>query len=111
MAETGHSETTTETRKEMMMVIDGVEYVRAEEVTSRTDHVCVIASNGWIFEGWKTSDDSPHVRLVNANVVRSWSNGLGIGGLADPEHKDEYTLDKIGSITVRDVIAEIDLRW
>ena len=46
-------------------------------------------------------------------MVRSWSNGLGIGGLADPAHKDEYTLDAIGAIEVfaDKTISVIELRW
>ncbi len=46
-------------------------------------------------------------------MVRKWSNGLGIGGLADPAHKDEYTLDKLQDayIYADKVIAVIPLGW
>lgn len=91
--------------------INGTEYVPATEIAeySKTEHVCIIADRGWIFEGRKREDGS----LADAHVVRRWDNGLGIGGLADPAHKDEYTLDAIGDIRIAHhaVIAEIPLRW
>lgn len=90
--------------------INGEEFVKASEYEG-SDHVCIIADRGWIFEGYRESEND--YRLKNANVVRSWSNGRGIGGLADSEYKDEYTLDYIGCIEVaeRSVIAVIPLRW
>ena len=94
------------------MNIDGVEYVPASEVMTYSDseHVCVIADRGWIFEGYRKSDE---YKLSNAHVVRKWSNGLGIGGIAKPEHKDDYTLDDIGCIEFlpHAVIAVIPLEW
>lgn len=101
-------------RKEDMareVKIDGVEYVEKTEGYLETSHVCVIADRGWIFEGYR-SDDSGY-ELTNAHVVRKWDNGLGIGALAKAEHKDDYTLDEIGCITVnpRSVIAVIPLEW
>ena len=100
-------------RRNTMLNIDGTDYYTKDELEvaayDTTEHVCVIAERGWIFEGRKREDGT----LANASVVRSWSNGLGIGGLADPEHKDDYTLDYVGdlSIAARAVIAEIPLRW
>lgn len=76
------------------------------------EHVCVIATNGWIFEGYRDPDADEHgIALMGAHVVRKWSNGLGIGGLADPEHKDDYTLDKVGHVLVHNVVAVIELGW
>lgn len=87
--------------------INGEEYVKKSK---DSEHVCVIADRGWIFEGYKQGDS---YKLSNAHVVRRWNNGLGIGGLAKPEHKDEYVLDEIGSIEIstRAVIAVIQLEW
>ena len=94
------------------MNIDGVEYVPASEVMNYSDseHVCVIADRGWIFEGYRAGET---YKLSNAHVVRKWSNGLGIGGLADPDHKDDYTLDYIGCIELAPnaIIAVIPLGW
>jgi len=91
------------------MNVDGIEYVPV----NRSSHVAVIAPNGWIFEGKALDDGEPqgHITLMGAHVVRRWDNGLGIGGLADPAHKDDYTLDPIGTITVHQVVAVIELRW
>ena len=101
--------------------INGTENVKAEEVRSiesyaNWKHVCIIATNGWIFEGYQDADlatGAGNIGLADAHVVRSWSNGLGIGGLTDPAHKDEYTLDAIGSIEVftDKTISVIELRW
>lgn len=91
--------------------IDGIDYVEKAAAYEDGNHVCVICTNGWIFEGHAT--DGSKRKLTDSHVVRQWSNGLGIGGLADPEHADEYTLDHIGCIEIdaRAVIATITLRW
>lgn len=94
--------------------VNGTEYVKRSEIEyAGSDHVCVIADRGWIFEGRRVPCDGDNVRLADASVVRKWSNGLGIGGLAKAEHKDGYTLDHIGGIEVvaRAVIAIIPLEW
>lgn len=89
--------------------INGTEYVPAAQAYDGTEHVCVIADRGWIFEGYKREDGT----LANAHVVRKWTNGLGIGALADNEHKDDYTLDAIGDLRIapRAIIAEFPLGW
>ena len=76
-------------------------------------HVCVVLDYGWIIEGMVTGRDGGELRMEDASVVRRWSNGRGIGAIADPAHKDEYTLDPIGDVRVRDsrVLFEIPLRW
>lgn len=93
--------------------INGTEYVKVSEMQNVGDceHVCIIADRGWIFEGYRTPERPYELR--RAHVVRKWSNGLGIGGLASPEHKDEYTLDELGAVQIspRAVIAEIPLEW
>lgn len=97
--------------------INGEEYVKASGLPAlldweTADHVCVIADRGWIFEGYRDLAE-PGVRLNRAHVVRRWDNGLGIGGLAKAEHKDEYELDELGAVEVfeRAVIAVIPLEW
>lgn len=93
------------------ITVNGVEYVEKGEGFKDSEHVCVIADRGWIFEGYR--DDDTSYRLANANVVRRWDNGLGIGGIAKAEHKDDYTLDAVGSIEInpKAVIAMIPLEW
>jgi hypothetical protein len=76
-----------------------------------TDHIIVIAQRGWIFEGYKDKAVTDKIQLLNANVVRSWSNGKGIGGLCIEANKDEYTLDPVGTVSFPNegVIAVIDI--
>ncbi len=96
------------------IIVDGIEYIEKGEGYKDREHVCVIADRGWIFEGHVDPDwDGDGIKLTGANVVRRWDNGLGIGGLADPEHKDDYTLDAIGDLHVygHAVLAVIPLRW
>lgn len=76
-----------------------------------TDHIIVIAQRGWIFEGYKDKAVTDKIQLLNANVVRSWSNGKGIGGLCKKDSKSEYKLDEVGQIFFPNegVIAVIDI--
>lgn len=91
--------------------INGKEYVEKTDAYKDSEHVCVIADRGWIFEGYKQDDTG--CKLSNAHVVRRWDNGLGIGGIAKDEHKDDYTLDEIGCIEIntKAIIAIIPLEW
>ena len=92
--------------------INGEKYIRADGNID-TDHIIVIAQRGWIFEGYKDKDVIDKIRLLNANVVRSWSNGRGIGGLTKEEYKKEYTLDPVGVVEFASegVICTINIEW
>ena len=70
---------------------------------------CFVIEQGWIIVGEVTMYNEMLVNLNNASVVRSWSNGRGIGGIAKAEYKDEYTLDPIGEVTIkaRKILFEI----
>jgi len=100
--------------------LDGKKYVEFDpnkvdiQPAVDTDHIIVIAQRGWIFEGYKDKSITDELVLLKTNVVRSWSNGKGIGGLAGG--KSGYTLDPIeGDGTVRlaneAIIAKIDVKW
>jgi hypothetical protein len=100
------------------IMLNGTEYIPVQDVTTvgvtGTDHVIVIADRGWIFIGHATDytpGTSGPVTLTDASVVRRWTNGKGIGGLADPGHKDDYTLDAVGTLTVHAPLAIIEARW
>lgn len=84
---------------------------KSKKTTPETDHVIIIAQRGWIFEGKKVKDVTDRVKLLEANVVRSWSNGKGIGGLRKKENKSEYTLDEVGTVSFPNeaIIAMIDI--
>ena len=97
--------------------INGERYIREADVSTfvsfETDHIIVIAQRGFIFEGYRDISVTDKIRLLNANNVRSWSNGRGIGGFAKKEYKGEYTLDPVGIIEFapEGVIATISCEW
>ncbi|MDR1298667.1 MAG: hypothetical protein LBJ84_00250 [Oscillospiraceae bacterium] len=68
-----------------------------------------VMDNGWILVGIPGEGNA----LTEASVVRRWSNGKGIGALAQPEHKEEYTLDYIGGVELRAprIVFSIPCGW
>lgn len=76
-----------------------------------TDHVIIIAQRGWIFEGHADKSVTDKIQLLNANVVRSWSNGKGIGGLCKKALKGDYTLDEVGTVSfpIEGVICTLNI--
>ena len=77
-------------------------------------NVCIVCEYGWIIKGVKDKmSDSETMILHDASVVRRWTNGKGIGGIAKAENKREYTLDLIGDVNVRQskVLFEIPCEW
>ena len=78
-----------------MLNINGTEYYTKDELAEQgfvgSEHVIAICTQGWIFEGRMVEENV----LTDAHVVRSWTNGMGIGGLQTKAHKDEYTLDAL----------------
>ncbi len=77
-------------------------------------NVCIVCEYGWIIKGTRSKEtDSEVVVLNDASVVRRWTNGKGIGGIAKAENKDEYTLDPIGDVWVRQnkILFEIPCEW
>ena len=100
-----------------MIEINGETYIKEADANrvacADTDHIIVIAQRGWIFIGHRDKDVTDKIRLLDASVVRKWSNGRGIGGLAKGEYKDEYTLDQTGTVEFapEGVIATIMVEW
>lgn len=68
---------------------------------------------GWIICGKEIRRTADAVTLSDASVVRRWTNGKGIGGLAKAENKREYTLDAIGDVVIRasKILFEIPCEW
>jgi hypothetical protein len=103
--------------KKETITLNGKQYIEHDaskeglKPALETDHIIVIAQRGWIFEGYQDKSVTDKIQLLKANVVRSWSNGKGIGGLA--ESRDGYTLDPVGDISffASAVIAVINIRW
>ncbi len=75
-----------------------------------TAYVC---EYGWILIGKETGRTLDTITLSDASVVRRWSNGKGIGGIAKAANKSEYTLDAIGDVVIRlgKVLFEIPCEW
>ena len=101
-------------KKEITKIeVDGEIYIKEGTKVELidTDHIIVIAQRGWIFEGQQDKSVTDKIQLLNANVVRSWSNGKGIGGLCNKSDKSDYTLDPIGQVSFPNegVIATIDI--
>ena len=77
------------------------------------ENVCVVCEYGWIIKGNMVDNSEPEMCLSDASVVRKWSNCKGIGGIAKAENKDEYTLDYIGDVRIRQgkVLFVIPCEW
>ena len=103
--------------KQETITLNGKTYVEYDESKTaltpavETDHIIIIAQRGWIFEGYKDKSVLDKIQLLNANVVRSWSNGKGIGGLAKKSLKSDYKLDPVGTVSFPNeaIIAQIDI--
>lgn len=76
-------------------------------------NTCYVCEYGWIVIGKETGRTENAVTLKKASVVRRWTNGKGIGGIAKAENKSEYTLDAIGDVVIRlsKVLFEIPCEW
>ncbi len=103
--------------KEVTITLNGKTYVEVDPTTKsvqpavKTDHIIVIAQRGWIFEGLRDKSVKDKIQLLNASVVRSWSNGKGIGGLCKLATKADYKLDEVGTVSFPNegVIATLDV--
>lgn len=103
--------------KQETIELNGKKYVEFDEdkvdiqPAVDTDHIIVIAQRGWIFEGYKDKSVTDKIQLLNANVVRSWSNQKGIGGLCKKALKTDYTLDEVGTVSfpLEGVICTINI--
>ena len=76
-------------------------------------NTCYVCEYGWIVIGKESAEDNTTIKLSGASVVRRWSNGKGIGGIAKAENKSEYTLDAIGDVIIckSKVIFAIPCEW
>lgn len=76
-------------------------------------NTCYVCEYGWIIIGQEEERTEDQVKVSGASVVRRWTNGKGIGGIAKAENKKEYTLDAIGDVVIRigKVLFEIPCEW
>ena len=76
-------------------------------------NLIVICEEGWIICGKQAEANEVSLELEEASVVRRWNNGKGIGGLAKEKYKEDYTLDEIGDVRIRQnkVLFTIPCEW
>ena len=77
------------------------------------NHVCIVCEQGWIICGIVEDRGSDIITLSDSAVVRAWQNGRGIGAIAKAQYKEEYILDEIGAVEIRQnkVLFEIPCEW
>lgn len=77
------------------------------------NNTIVVIESGWIMVGEMNNPSTQTTLLKNASVVRRWSNGKGIGGLAIEKNKHEYILDPVGSVSIQTskILFEIPCEW
>lgn len=78
-------------------------------------NTCVVCESGWILIGVAdiSNSDNDILTLKESSVVRHWDNGRGIGGIAKEEYKDEYVLDPIGTVEIKQnkILFMIPCEW
>ena len=76
-------------------------------------NIIVVCEYGWIICGIENGGDANLLELSEASIVRTWTNGRGIGGLASEAYKDDYTLDEIGDVIIRrnKILFTIPCEW
>lgn len=77
------------------------------------NHIIAVCEYGWILCGIESGHNADVITLDGASVVRRWTNGKGIGGLAKAENKSEYKLDPIGAVAIsrNKVLFTIPCEW
>lgn len=77
------------------------------------NNTIIVCEYGWILLGKMENPSTQTTLLKEASVVRRWSNGKGIGGLAKAKNKDEYILDEVGTVSIQTskILFEIPCEW
>lgn len=77
------------------------------------NNTIIVCEYGWILVGKMENPSTQTTLLKDASVVRKWTNGKGIGGLAKAENKSEYILDEIGAVSIQNskILFEIPCEW
>lgn len=80
------------------MIIDGVEYVRADTVPGIIgDWRIIVADRGWVFAGQCEDHEDGSVTISNARNIRVWGTTGGLGELVNgPLEKTKH--DPYGSV-------------
>lgn len=77
------------------------------------NNTIVVCEYGWILVGKMENPSTQTTLLKEASVVRRWTNGKGIGGLAKAKNKFEYILDEVGTVSIQTskILFEIPCEW
>ena len=87
------------------MIIDGVEYVRADSVTAEIgDMRIIVADRGWIFVGQCEDQDDGSVIIRNARNIRRWGTTCGLGELASGP-TSETVIDTYGTVRTTPIVS------
>lgn len=73
----------------------------------------IVCEYGWIIVGKIDAEDKDKISVSESSIVRNWNNGRGIGALAKEQYKDEYKLDYIGGVEIKQskVLFVIPCEW
>jgi hypothetical protein len=82
----------------------------ANEPSTGSNRIIVIATYGWVFTGQKMQLASDGVHLEKADVIRTWGTTHGLGQLALGGPTSDTKLDPCGTVRLplSSVVAVID---
>ena len=87
------------------MIIDGVEYVRADSVRSEIGELrIVVADRGWVFVGRCEDHEDGSVTIRNARNIRLWGTTKGLGEITSgPTSKTSH--DHYGLVRCTPIVS------
>ena len=87
------------------MIIDGVEYVRADSVTAEFgDMRIIVADRGWVFVGQCEDQDDGSVIIRNCRNIRRWGTTCGLGELVNAP-TSETVVDTYGTVRTTPIVS------
>ncbi len=91
--------------EEGRMIIDGVEYVRADSVAAEIgDMRIIVADRGWIFVGQCEDQGDGSVIIRNARNIRKWGTTCGLGELVNGP-TSETVVDLYGTVKTTPIVS------
>jgi len=80
------------------MIIDGIEYVKANEAKPSTKQI-IVAQRGWVIVG-DVSEEGEYLHINNCSVIRNWGTTNGLGEIASGGPTSKTKLDSCPMVTV-----------
>ena len=77
------------------------------------NNTIVVCEYGWIICGIVDGESETVLNMTDSYIVRKWTNGKGIGALADESNKSEYTFDGMGDVAINKskILFRIPCNW